>query len=79
MKIKQKKILVAMSGGVDSSAAAALLLGEGYDVTGAYMINYNTDNTDSDCWRDDYRDALRVAAKLGINRWLCRLRGYGCM
>ena len=41
MKNKKQKILVAMSGGVDSSVVAALLVGEGYDVTGAYMINYD--------------------------------------
>ena len=53
-----------MSGGVDSSVAAALLLEKGYDVTGAFMINYEEDS--SDCWLSDYRDATRVAAKLGI-------------
>lgn len=71
-----------MSGGVDSSVAASLLLEQGHDVTGAYMINYDTDTRiyadDADhadcsndkkfgeCWRNDYRDALRVAAKLDI-------------
>ncbi|EKE07161.1 MAG: hypothetical protein ACD_18C00175G0024 [uncultured bacterium] len=74
---KNSKILVAMSGGVDSSVVAALLVEAGFDVTGAYMINYEETriNTDSDadknadnvsCWIPDYRDALRVAAKLGI-------------
>ncbi len=56
-----KKILVAMSGGVDSSVAAALLRGEGYEVEGAHML----------CWdgcenNGDKQDAMAVAAKLGI-------------
>ena len=65
-----------MSGGVDSSVAAALLVAKGYDVTGAFMVNYENeitqmgsspaDDTDSKCWTGDYQDALRVAAKLGI-------------
>ncbi len=55
------KVLVGMSGGVDSSVSAALLLEEGYEVVGAFMKNW------SDCqWRTDKRDAARVAAKLGI-------------
>lgn len=72
---KKEKVLVAMSGGVDSSVAAALLLDAGYDVTGAYMINYQTSDDKDEftgrsaaetCWVPDYRDAVRVAAKLGI-------------
>ena len=65
---------MAMSGGVDSSVAAALLVAQGYDVTGAFMVNYenemtqieNNNSADSKCWAGDYRDALRVTAKLGI-------------
>ena len=71
---KSEKILVAMSGGVDSSVVAALLVEQGFDVTGAFMINYETQieqmykkiKTDSSCWRSDYQDVLRVCAKLGI-------------
>lgn len=50
-----------MSGGVDSSVSAALLIEQGYEVIGAFMKNWS--NCD---WRRDQRDATRVAAKLGI-------------
>ena len=65
------KVLVGMSGGVDSSVAAALLLKEGYDVTGVFVVNYDEKKTEESCWVPDYRDAVRVAAKLGIPllRW----------
>lgn len=67
MKVKNKpKILVCMSGGVDSSVAAALLVQAGYDVTGAFMVNYDDKEALTSCWRGDYQDALRVAAKLHI-------------
>ena len=56
-----QKVLVGMSGGVDSSVSAELLLEQGYEVIGAFMKNWS--NCD---WRRDQRDATRVAAKLGI-------------
>ena len=62
------KIVVAMSGGVDSSVAAALLVRECHEVIGAFMKNW-TDMKDVQgvCdWKNDKRDAQRVAAKLGI-------------
>lgn len=75
-KIGRPRVLVAMSGGVDSSVAAALLVAQGFEVTGAYMVNYDdkiasqaiaTANAEATaCWLPDYRDALRVAAELGI-------------
>ncbi len=65
---KKEKILVAMSGGVDSSVVAALLVKVGYDVTGAYMVNYDGQLPGGEsCWHGDYQDALRVAAHLGIS------------
>ena len=62
------KILSAMSGGVDSSVATALLVEQGHDVTGAYMKNWiNEENIVGDCpWQQDIEDARSVAEQLGI-------------
>ena len=62
------KVLVGLSGGVDSSVAAALMIEQGHEVTGAYMKNWiNTDNIPGDCpWQQDVDDAYAVAQKLGI-------------
>ena len=63
------RVLVAMSGGVDSSVAAACLIREGYEVVGAYMKNWiNEDNITGDCpWQQDIKDARAVADFLGID------------
>lgn len=69
MQTARKKIVVAMSGGVDSSVAAALLVREGHDVTGAFMKNWSdeADPCTGECaWKKERQDALRVAATLGI-------------
>lgn len=56
-----------MSGGVDSSVTAALLMQQGYDVTGVYMKNWSQDLPGMACpWKQDYQDAKRVAVQLGI-------------
>ena len=63
-----KKVYVGMSGGVDSSLAAALLVEQGYDVTGVYMKNWSQDLPGIKCpWADDLADAKRVAVQLGID------------
>jgi tRNA-specific 2-thiouridylase len=62
------KILAAMSGGVDSSVAAAMLVREGHEVVGAYMKNWiNEENIIGHCpWQEDIEDARAVAEQLGI-------------
>ncbi|MCL2085941.1 tRNA 2-thiouridine(34) synthase MnmA [Candidatus Saccharibacteria bacterium] len=56
-----------MSGGVDSSVAALLLLEKGYEVRGVYMRNWSRDLPSMKCpWARDLADAKRVATRLGI-------------
>ncbi len=63
----KKKVVVGLSGGVDSSVAAALLVAQGYDVTGVFMKNWSEDVGDFCCsWSEDLEDARRVAQMLGI-------------
>ncbi len=63
-----KRVFVGMSGGVDSSVAAALLVEQDYDVTGVYMKNWSQDLPGMECpWREDLADAKRVAVQLGID------------
>jgi tRNA-specific 2-thiouridylase len=62
-----QKVYVGLSGGVDSSVAAALLKQQGYEVVGVYMKNWSQDLPGFVCpWKDDYQDAKRVAVQLGI-------------
>ncbi len=65
---KKTRIFVGMSGGVDSSLAAALLVEQGYSVTGIYMKNWTKDLPGMECpWKEDVADAKRVAVQLGID------------
>ncbi len=64
-----QRVVVGLSGGVDSSVAAYLLKEQGYEVLGVFMKNWHdTEVTISDdCpWEEDSKDALLVAEKLGI-------------
>ena len=62
------RVFVGMSGGVDSSLTAALLVEQGHDVTGVYMKNWSEDLPGMKCpWADDLADAKRVAVQLGID------------
>ena len=79
-KTESKKVVVAMSGGVDSSVAALLLQRQGYDVVGVTMKLYSLDEADLPpsyqgcCTLDDVEDARRVCAGLGVPHYVLNVQ-----
>ena len=66
---KKKRVVVGLSGGVDSSVAAYLIKEQGYEVIGLFMINWKDDSvtiSDECPWLEDSNDAMLVAEKLNI-------------
>lgn len=67
--VKNKKVLLGLSGGVDSAIAALLLKKQGYDVTGAFIKSFSeTKNplTRRCSWREEYREAQKIASIVDI-------------
>src|SRR6478752_7386478 len=64
------RVLVMMSGGVDSSVAAALLRDQGHDVTGVTLKLWGGESDSGCCSVSDVEDARRVAAQLGIPHYV---------
>ncbi|MDH3946795.1 MAG: asparagine synthase-related protein, partial [Chromatiales bacterium] len=64
--LRKKRVVVGMSGGVDSSVAAYLLQRQDYDVHGLFMVNWEEDEEGYCTAAADYRDAANVCGRLGI-------------
>src|SRR5215831_3295048 len=74
--VRRKRVLAALSGGVDSAVAAALLVEAGYEVIAISMLLAgNTEGHDGGCCSiDDFQDARRVAEQLGIPYYVLNLK-----
>ena len=66
--VKPSKVVIGMSGGVDSSVAAWMLKQQGYEVIGLFMKNWEDDDSDEYCSsRQDWLDVVSVADLIGID------------
>src|SRR5438445_6871965 len=75
-RLMRERVVVAMSGGVDSSVAAALLVRQGYDVVGATMklFCHGEDLPDRPCCSlDSVNDARRICEQLGVPHYVLNL------
>ena len=66
----KKRILVGLSGGVDSAVSAHLLKKQGYDVVAGFMKNYADESNPNCHTREDRNMAIQVAQSLGIQDFL---------
>jgi tRNA-specific 2-thiouridylase len=68
--VNKKKVMIGLSGGVDSAVAAYLLLEQGYELIAGFMKNY-ADEENPDCHtREDRNMAIKVAQHLGISTFV---------